>query len=202
MNKCHFCNEELAEGVKFCGNCGAKVESEQPYDTYNNEGGMSLDGTNAGPPQNAPPQYGSTYQPPYQQPGYGSYYQNINPQGLQFTTSVGFSILGIVCSFIWNIISRYSGDFVGVGYWIFFILDIAFLVLLFVYVCGVYPSYFTANPKIRNSATISFLNCFFGGIIFGLIWNGNITKQTKGISYIVYIVLMIIIFILSFALAL
>lgn len=62
-------------------------------------------------------------------------------------------------------------------------------VLMLVYALAVYPSYFSANPRLRSSKAISFANLMFGGLIFGLIWNGNLTKKTKGISYIVSAVL-------------
>ena len=45
-----------------------------------------------------------------------------------------------------------------------------------------YPSYFTDRPRLHSSAVISFANCAFGGLIFGLLWNSNLTKRVKGVS--------------------
>ena len=45
-----------------------------------------------------------------------------------------------------------------------------------------YPSYFTDRPRLHSSAAISFANCAFGGLVFGLLWNSNLTKCVKGVS--------------------
>lgn len=55
--------------------------------------------------------------------------------------------------------------------------------LMLGYAVKIYPSYFSEKPRIKSSKLISFANFVFGGLIFGLLWNGNLTKKTKGISY-------------------
>lgn len=55
--------------------------------------------------------------------------------------------------------------------------------LMLVYAVKIYPSYFSEKPRLRSSKLISFANFMFGGLIFGLLWNGNLTKKTKGMSY-------------------
>lgn len=53
---------------------------------------------------------------------------------------------------------------------------------MIVYAAVFYPSYFTDRPRLRSSAVISFANCAFGWLIFGLLWNANLTKRVKGVS--------------------
>lgn len=61
--------------------------------------------------------------------------------------------------------------------------------LMLVYAAKVYPSYFSEKPRLRSSKAISFANFMFGGLIFGSFWNGNLSKRTKGSSYVVFAVL-------------
>ncbi len=71
-------------------------------------------------------------------------------------------------------------------------------VLTTVYALAVYPSYFRRKPLLKSSRAISFFNLLFGGLIFGCLWNGNLTRSKilerpkKGTSYIVASVLSII----------
>ena len=67
-------------------------------------------------------------------------------------------------------------------------LDLASVVILVAtiyYAVKVYPSYFSDKPLLTSSSTISFLNGLFGGIIFGCLWNYNLTNEKMGVSYIV-----------------
>lgn len=71
-------------------------------------------------------------------------------------------------------------------------------VLTTVYALAIYPSYFRRKPLLKSPRMISFLNFLFGGLIFGCLWNSNLTRSKiierpeKGISYIVASVLSII----------
>ncbi|NGM17297.1 hypothetical protein GMI70_04640 [Eggerthellaceae bacterium zg-893] len=57
------------------------------------------------------------------------------------------------------------------------------------YAASFYPSLFRADcQRSSSSAAISFMNLFFGGILFGCLWNSNLTKRSKGISNVVYVV--------------
>lgn len=57
------------------------------------------------------------------------------------------------------------------------------------YAGAFFPSLFKDDcEKTTSPAMISFLNLFFGGIIFGCMWNSNLTKKQKGISNVVYLV--------------
>lgn len=58
--------------------------------------------------------------------------------------------------------------------------------VMIVYAALFYPSYFADRPRLRSSAAISFANCAFGGLVFGLLWNSNLTKRAKGVSAKVY----------------
>lgn len=71
-------------------------------------------------------------------------------------------------------------------------------VLTMVYALAVYPSYFRRKPLLKSSRMISFFNFLFGSLIFGCLWNSNLTKSKiierpeKGTSYIVASVFSII----------
>ena len=60
------------------------------------------------------------------------------------------------------------------------------IVLLFVaiasiiYAGSLYPSYFKGEPALKSNETISLLNGLFGGLIFGLRWNANLSDRFKG----------------------
>ena len=71
-------------------------------------------------------------------------------------------------------------------------VPIALTVVQIVYALVIYPSFFGAEPKAKSSFAISLLNFFFGGPLFGALWNHNITKRSKGISNVVIAVLLII----------
>lgn len=53
-----------------------------------------------------------------------------------------------------------------------------------IYLLFIYPTYFGANPRLHSSKVISFMNAAFGGALFGLLWNHNLTARTKGGGYI------------------
>lgn len=57
-------------------------------------------------------------------------------------------------------------------------------VLMLIYAAKFYPSYFTEKPLLKSNRAISFANVMFGNWI-GFIWNGNLSKKTKGVSNVV-----------------
>lgn len=67
-------------------------------------------------------------------------------------------------------------------------------VLCICYALFIYPTFYKTNPQIKSRRLISFLNLLFGGILFGCLWNANLTRcKTRGeakkdVSSIVYIV--------------
>lgn len=97
-------------------------------------------------------------------------------------TSIGLSILGcifanIVCSLPY---ATYAG----------WIITIIYGLSTIIYVIAVYPSFFSAGPLLTSPGAISFFNCFFGGYVFGPLWNTNLTKRKKGISHLVDLAIM------------
>ena len=154
-----------------------------------------------------------------QQPNAGNPYQNAAnmtsytppmfgagaPLLANWKTNVLFTILGVLAAAAINGFTGASVDAHGnvtsnpspmVGF-----LALAYIVFCIVYAAKIYPSYFTDKPMLASSEAISFLNCFVGGLIFGLIWNHNLTRGEKGIATIVFIVLIAASFVLAFVLA-
>jgi hypothetical protein len=111
----------------------------------------------------------------------------------QWKTSVGMSILGVAFTYLSTLLAQYIARVSNSLALVIFalILSILFLVLTLIYVLIVYPSYFKEKPLLTGPSVISFLNCFFGGIVFGLLWNSGLTNGKKGIAHIVYAVLLI-----------
>ncbi|ERL07488.1 hypothetical protein [Olsenella profusa] len=100
-------------------------------------------------------------------------------------TNVGMSILGAVVGIVVNQLLTNMGMAGRV-------INAILMVLFIVYALVWYPSYFTDGPKLTNAGTISFLNLFAGGIIFGCLWNYNLTRHTKGVSNVVFVVFAVI----------
>lgn len=133
---------------------------------------------------------------------------NLNnlPALKNWKTSVGFSILGLIASKAFQMILMvifsvcigfYAELFTGneaitMGFVALSnalaIITISIFAIAYIYIF--YFSYFKTNPQITSSKVISFFNFFFGGVIFGALWNSNLTrsriieKEDKGVSYI------------------
>ncbi len=134
---------------------------------------------------------------------------DITPQPVEtpvldsWKTSVGFSILGLLGGLvafvvIWQVsivATALFGDLVGLERQYIYPL-IAFFTTTVVctlasaYAAKSYPSYFGEKPLLRSSKQISLCNFAFGGPVFGALWNRSLTNGTKGISHIVWIVLL------------
>ena len=128
----------------------------------------------------------------------------------EWKTSIGFSILGIVASLLfWIVLVLLFGflieSYVGgrfrettLGRLAGAPAGIVTYALCIIYVAVFYLSYFKNNPRITSSKAISFLNFFFGGVIFGALWNTNLTKSRrrtnpdKGVSYIYAIIISVL----------
>lgn len=114
-----------------------------------------------------------------------------------------FSFLGAFCWLIfWNVFSMVgamamvyafapNGVPPAVGFGVPAIAQAIFIVF---YAAIFYPSYFTQTPILKSSRSISFMNYFMGGVVFGWCWNNNLKKShsegrvSKGISQIIAIV--------------
>ncbi len=119
-------------------------------------------------------------------------------------TSVGFSILGLFLSIIALVIIEIPIlvaiiTYLGKAYSMLNVVSIAaplstavMGILGIVYALVVYPSYFTQKPLLKSSRVISLANIFFGNIIFGCIWNYNLSQSRylgepkQGASYAVF----------------
>lgn len=110
----------------------------------------------------------------------------------KWKTSVGYAALGLVSNFLFFILltlafacgyELYIGDgpasysAAGLGNLAGAPAGLITYVLLAIYAGFVYPSFFKEKPLIRSSKIISFTNLFFGGLVFGLLWNSNLTKS-------------------------
>lgn len=129
------------------------------------------------------------------------------PVVANWKTSVGFSVLGVVASYVawFALVAGLSvglavavGNASSVSYIGFLAgqVTICFVaVLQIVYALVFYKSYFGEKPVLKSSKAISFANFLFGGVIFGALWNANLTKNRakgwadKGSSYVVAVVL-------------
>lgn len=100
-------------------------------------------------------------------------------------TSIGFSILGIFTAAALNSLVSIESN------WIF--INVIYLISTVVYAVGFYPRLFGEKPPATSYKTISFWNWFFGGYLFGAIWNHNLTRKKKGVSNIVFTVYIIVI---------
>ena len=103
----------------------------------------------------------------------------------------GFSALGALAGlFVWVLLAVLVGPLLA---WIIQAIVVAVYALVF------YRSYFTENPRVTSSKTISFLNYAVTfssnviGVAFGWCWNQNLRRShdakvpKKGISYVVAI---------------
>ncbi|MBQ9067906.1 MAG: zinc-ribbon domain-containing protein [Eggerthellaceae bacterium] len=112
-------------------------------------------------------------------------------------TQGGYTALGILAAIGISVFSNIlSGT--GVLSIVGSIIQIGVLAFSIYYALAMYPSLFTSSPKATSVNAVSFLNGFVGGIIFGLIWNSNLTKRYKGISNIVFVVFNCVVFVAAF----
>ncbi len=151
------------------GTYQAPVSSQENFQTNQ--------GANAGVPGNASQGFNT---------------QTTNPRGLygerslslqNWKTNVPMSILGVVASIA---LSSIAANILPVLP--FYLFAMVFSAAGIVYAAVAYVSYFSNDVKLDSIEAINFLNLFFGGVIFGCIWNSNLTKGKKGISWIVFIV--------------
>jgi hypothetical protein len=101
-------------------------------------------------------------------------------------TSVGYSVLGVL---VLPVLFAVDGIITGPAAWVFEIMRHVCIVSQLIYAVAIYPSLFDRKPRLKSSAVISFWNCAVGGFVFGPIWNGNLSKKVKGVSNIVFAVL-------------
>ena len=174
--RCPTCQSEVvaAEAAALAGASGKTGAQQQPGDPY----GSAVN---------------TTAYPPTFPSGAGA------PLLAKWQTNVLFTVLGVIAAMAINGFTGGSVDADGnvTGGTMTGILALVYVIFCIVYAAKIYPSYFTDKPMIESSQAISFLNTFVGGIIFGLLWNHNLTRREKGISNIVFIVLIAAAFVLA-----
>ena len=123
-------------------------------------------------------------------------------------TSIGFTTLGILIGplalsllGILALLEVYILTIFGfpsVFQVIIYVITVAvFPVLSLIYALRALPSYFGAKPLFSSSKTVSFLNGFFGGVIFGCWWNGSLTDKRKNSSHLVFAALLLIVILIA-----
>ena len=107
-------------------------------------------------------------------------------------TNVLFTVLGVLAAAVFNgFVGASTTDANGMptSSTMQGIFALIYVIFCIVYAVKIYPSYFSEKPMLTSNQAISFLNTFAGGLIFGLLWNHNLTRKEKGISNIVYVAL-------------
>lgn len=145
----------------------------------------------AAAPAPVPSPYAGTYNGAYGAP---AQHQTPAANNLLATwkTDIVASILGLVAgyafSFILNAVMELTSAANSLGVLgALSLVSLAFVAVSFFYALSVYPSLFSDKPRITSPRLVAFLNLLFGGIIFGCIWNSNLTNRNKGVSHIVFV---------------
>lgn len=103
-------------------------------------------------------------------------------------TSIGASVAGaIVYAVVYGLCNQFLPPWPQGT-----VITVLLVVAITLYALFFYPSLFTNPGKQKNSAAVSFFNLFFGGIIFGCLWNHNLTRGEIGMSHIILSVIIII----------
>lgn len=109
-------------------------------------------------------------------------------------TSVPFSLLGLFCIgipiLIWVFIFLLMGYSTDEAPRLAGAVDgLIMQFAIIIYAMCFYKWCFVKHPRIKSNKAISFCNLFFGGVIFGCLWNRNLTRshnegeKLMGISY-------------------
>lgn len=133
------------------------------------------------------------HQPFAPQPPYGAGGQAPNQFLASWQTNIPLTVMGIVA------IGAFGGWFGAQENpgTLAVLLGLAYSIYAIVHAAWIYPSCFKEKPVIASNEAMSFLNAVAGGIIFGLLWNHNLTRGQKGVAHIVYLVLLAVGVVLS-----
>lgn len=112
----------------------------------------------------------------------------------QWKTSAGAVVGGVVtASLLTEIVNQATSHATSYSMLVFcWLVNLVYIGFAFWYVLSAYPSLFGDKPKLTSSSAVSFLNGFFGWIIFGPLFSHNLTRGEKGISHIVLAVIWIV----------
>lgn len=140
------------------------------------------------------------------------------PAIADWKTSIGFSILGCLLSplvagcitvSVFMLINAYLGSASQIASYDALMNVSGMLggavgaILGICYALFLYSSCYGRNPVIKSSRLISFLNLLFGGIVFGCLWNANLTnckvtgEVRKNVASTVFVVLSVLQIILT-----
>ena len=116
MATCMYCGEQIADGLKFCPNCGAALPVEAPQVVQ---------------PEVLPtPEYGQQ-QTGYQQPGYQQPQASYGAPAVNDSGSIGwgvlgffFPIVGLILFLVWKNTKPQSAKVAGIGAIIGFVLGL------------------------------------------------------------------------------
>lgn len=188
--KCPFCGSTMKVPEEsehcYCSACGQQVLSSAALSTTD----YSMPTT----PTPDQPSYTTASYSPYSPSGQSTSFL------AGWKTQAAFVALGVVCSVLLNVVLNQisSSALTYAATMITLVVSLAYTIFCLVYAAAFYPSLFTYSPKVKSNTAVSFLNGFVGGIIFGCIWCSNLTKKQKGVSYIVFIALMCVSFVVGF----
>lgn len=100
-----------------------------------------------------------------------------------WVTETSPAILGVIVNLVFYWIDNIMPSSMAVEA---SLIRLLFMLVQFFYAIVVYPSFFSIKPKISSCSAVSFWNCTVGGFIFGPLWNGNLRRRRRGVSYIVF----------------
>ena len=190
--RCPVCNQDIAVAddreFTFCTNCGAKllpptaaVNAGSAFDTPSSPYPQQVQY----PGQPAPAAYDGYA--PGRTPVQPVATQATTPFLAQWKTGVGATIAGILVSAAVSGVSEVivqtatTNADIKIYLWACFLVTLVWAILCF----AVPPKRFKPDYRGSNGG-VSFVNGLLGGIIFGCLWNSNLTnKNTKQCSHIV-----------------
>ena len=184
---CPNCGAEV-EAKAFCTECGAPLNNPQqeaePEPEYETAQGANID----------KPEPETVYAHATVVDGDAATAQgSFSGSGISGWKTVAlFAVLGFVVRWVINGIAAATGTVASIVSVVFFIASI-------VWALKFYPDFFkNRNLGSMSAEIVSFLNLMFGGLIFGCLWNANLTNGKKGISNVVFVIFQFIEFILVF----
>lgn len=207
---CGNCRAPITYQDKHCGQCGREID----WNSFSSPG-FPLNQAQEYRDAKAEKQFIGYSSPPHFQQQTNENHSiasaNVLPNKVPilfdtWKTSVGLSILGLMFAsgagsafgnalggLLVKIVVEPSVYEIAMAACFFSIL----FLLPIIYALVIYPSYFEEKPILKSRHAISFWNCFFGGLIFGLLWNGSLTKRDKGASQYVFSLMSVFVLVLS-----
>ena len=193
--RCPTCGSEVAVAeAAAIANTAAQAQPAASNDPYAGAT-QQVAGNQGAYAQNTPNPSQVPVPPTYSQYDPNTQYNQgqIPPFVATWQTNVLFTVLGILAGML---VSGLCNSVEASGSAIL-ALAFAYIIYSIIHAAKIYPAAFTDQPIVKSNELMSFLNAFAGGLIFGLIWNHNLTRKDKGVAHIVYIVLIVVVFVLA-----